>query len=125
MTGDSEQGGHSLWGGRFSAKPAALMQAINASIDFDRRMAAEDLAGSRAHAAMLAKAGFTKLELGLQSVNRDTLKRVKRGGSPGKVADAAKMLQPQDVAGWRTLGNWASKEGFPAQSKQAYDKVLA
>src|SRR5580693_1845315 len=45
--------GHSLWGGRFSAKPDALMQAINVSIGFDRRLAGEDLAGSKAHVAML------------------------------------------------------------------------
>src|SRR5208282_5955417 len=50
--------GHLLWGGRFSAKPGALMQAINVSIGFDRRLAAEDLAGSRAHAAMLAAKGI-------------------------------------------------------------------
>ena len=49
--------GQALWGGRFSAKPAELMQAINVSIGFDRRLAAQDLAGSRAHAAMLIKAG--------------------------------------------------------------------
>jgi argininosuccinate lyase len=46
-----------MWGGRFAVKPDALMQAINVSIGFDRRLAAEDLAGSRAHAAMLAKTG--------------------------------------------------------------------
>ena len=46
-----------MWGGRFSAKPAELMQAINVSIGFDRRLAAQDLAGSRAHAAMLRKQG--------------------------------------------------------------------
>jgi argininosuccinate lyase len=50
--------GHLLWGGRFSAKPDALMQAINVSIGFDRRLAAEDLAGSKAHAAMLAACGI-------------------------------------------------------------------
>jgi argininosuccinate lyase len=49
--------GHLLWGGRFSAKPDALMQAINVSIGFDRRLAAEDLAGSKAHVAMLAACG--------------------------------------------------------------------
>jgi hypothetical protein len=49
------------------------------------------------HAARLAKAGFTKLEIGLQSVNRDTLKRVKRGGSPEKVATAAKMLRDAGI----------------------------
>ena len=46
-----------MWGGRFSVKPDALMQAINVSIGFDRRLAMEDLAGSRAHAAMLAATG--------------------------------------------------------------------
>ena len=54
--------GHLLWGGRFSAKPGALMQAINVSIGFDRRLAAEDLAGSRAHVAMLAKTGVISTE---------------------------------------------------------------
>jgi len=49
--------GQSMWGARFSVKPDALMQAINVSIGVDRRLAAEDLAGSRAHAAMLAAAG--------------------------------------------------------------------
>jgi len=58
MTDNSDKAGHSLWGGRFSAKPAAIMQAINASIDFDRRLAREDIAGSQAHAAMLAKTGI-------------------------------------------------------------------
>jgi len=46
-----------MWGGRFSAKPAELMQAINVSIGFDRRLASQDLAGSRAHAAMLRQQG--------------------------------------------------------------------
>jgi argininosuccinate lyase len=49
-----------MWGGRFSVKPAELMQAINVSIGFDRRLAAQDLAGSRAHAAMLAAVGVIK-----------------------------------------------------------------
>ena len=54
--------GHSLWGGRFAAKPDALMQAINVSIGFDRRLAGEDLAGSKAHAAMLAAQGVISRE---------------------------------------------------------------
>ncbi len=49
---------NSMWGGRFAASPDAIMEAINASIAFDRRMAAEDIAGSRAHAAMLAATGI-------------------------------------------------------------------
>jgi argininosuccinate lyase len=47
-----------MWGGRFSAGPDAIMEAINASIGYDRRMAAQDIAGSRAHAAMLAATGI-------------------------------------------------------------------
>ena len=50
-----------MWGGRFSAKPAELMQAINVSIGFDRRLATQDLAGSRAHAAMLRKQGVISI----------------------------------------------------------------
>ena len=49
--------GQAMWGGRFSGKPAELMQAINVSIGFDKRLADQDLAGSRAHAAMLRKQG--------------------------------------------------------------------
>ncbi|HXU98890.1 MAG TPA: argininosuccinate lyase [Caulobacteraceae bacterium] len=56
MTDDSGNAGHSLWGARFSAKPGEAMAAINASISVDKRLAGEDLAGSRAHAAMLAQA---------------------------------------------------------------------
>ncbi len=51
-----------MWGGRFSAKPADLMQAINVSIGFDRRLASQDLAGSKAHAAMLAAVGAISSE---------------------------------------------------------------
>ncbi|MCR9221654.1 MAG: argininosuccinate lyase [Alphaproteobacteria bacterium] len=47
-----------MWGGRFAAGPAAVMQEINASIDVDRRFAAEDIRGSKAHAAMLADQGI-------------------------------------------------------------------
>jgi argininosuccinate lyase len=42
-----------MWGGRFAGGPAAIMRRINASIDFDRRLYAEDIAGSKAHCAML------------------------------------------------------------------------
>jgi argininosuccinate lyase len=47
-----------MWGGRFAQGPDAIMARINASIDFDRRLYAEDIAGSKAHAAMLAKQGI-------------------------------------------------------------------
>ncbi len=48
----------SIWGGRFSSGPSALMQDINASIDFDKRMFRQDIAGSRAHATILASCGI-------------------------------------------------------------------
>jgi argininosuccinate lyase len=54
--------GNAMWGGRFTVKPAELMQAINVSIGFDKRLAPQDLAGSRAHAAMLAKQGIISAE---------------------------------------------------------------
>src|SRR5712672_3481719 len=44
---------NSLWGGRFAGGPAEIMRRINASIDFDKRLYAEDIAGSKAHCAML------------------------------------------------------------------------
>ncbi len=47
-----------MWGGRFSAGPDAIMEAINASIGYDRKMAKQDIDGSRAHAAMLAARGI-------------------------------------------------------------------
>ncbi len=47
-----------MWGGRFASGPDAIMQAINASIGFDQRLYAQDIAGSRAHAAMLAAQGI-------------------------------------------------------------------
>ena len=43
-----------MWGGRFSAAPDRLMERINASIDFDKRLYAEDIMASKAHCAMLA-----------------------------------------------------------------------
>jgi argininosuccinate lyase len=47
-----------MWGGRFESGPAAIMREITPSIDFDKRLAAEDLAGSRAHCRMLASEGI-------------------------------------------------------------------
>src|SRR5712672_449399 len=47
-----------MWGGRFSEHPDAIMEEINASIDFDRHLYRQDIAASKAHAAMLAKQGI-------------------------------------------------------------------
>jgi argininosuccinate lyase len=54
----SANSANAMWGGRFEGGPDAIMQAINASIGFDRRLAVQDIAGSRAHAAMLAAQGI-------------------------------------------------------------------
>jgi argininosuccinate lyase len=47
-----------MWGGRFESGPSAIMEEITPSIDFDKRLAMQDLAGSRAHARMLAAQGI-------------------------------------------------------------------
>src|SRR6056297_1042505 len=49
---------NTMWGGRFADGPDAIMEAINASVGFDKRLAREDIEGSRAHAAMLAATGI-------------------------------------------------------------------
>ncbi len=51
-----------MWGGRFAEGPAAVMREINASIPFDKRMWRQDIAGSKAHVAMLAKQGIVSAE---------------------------------------------------------------
>lgn len=47
-----------MWGGRFASQPDAIMAEINASIDVDRRLYRQDIAASKAHAAMLAQQGI-------------------------------------------------------------------
>ncbi len=66
-----------MWGGRFGVAPDAIMQKINASIDVDRRLYAEDIAGSIAHARMLAANGILSardaaaIVKGLEAVRRE------------------------------------------------------
>jgi argininosuccinate lyase len=66
-----------LWGGRFAGGPGEIMQRINASIDVDRRMYVQDIAGSRAHCAMLVARGIlsradgAKIQKGLDQVERE------------------------------------------------------
>lgn len=55
---DQPKSANQMWGGRFAEGPDAIMTAINASIGFDKRLYAQDIAGSRAHAAMLAATGI-------------------------------------------------------------------
>jgi argininosuccinate lyase len=63
-----------MWGGRFSSSPDAIMEAINASIDVDRHLYRQDIAASKAHAAMLAEQGIiarddaSKIAAGLDTI---------------------------------------------------------
>ena len=65
------------WGGRFASGPAAVMREINASIGFDRKLWRQDIAGSRAHAAMLAHCGIipaadaTAIAAGLDAIEAE------------------------------------------------------
>lgn len=51
-----------MWGGRFASGPAAIMEAINASIGFDKKLYAQDIRGSIAHSQMLAERGIISAE---------------------------------------------------------------
>ncbi|TDN78399.1 argininosuccinate lyase [Stakelama pacifica] len=51
-----------MWGGRFEGGPSAVMRVINASIPFDKALWRQDIAGSKAHVAMLAKQGIVSAE---------------------------------------------------------------
>ncbi|MFZ2979804.1 MAG: argininosuccinate lyase [Sphingobium sp.] len=51
-----------MWGGRFAAGPASVMREINASIPFDKRLWQQDIAGSKAHVAMLGQQGIVSAE---------------------------------------------------------------
>ncbi|MBM85702.1 MAG: argininosuccinate lyase [Rhodospirillaceae bacterium] len=67
----------SIWGGRFRAGPSEVMEQINPSIDFDQRFYAQDIAGSRAHTAMLVNQGVishqdgSDIARGLDRVERE------------------------------------------------------
>jgi argininosuccinate lyase len=56
--GNSNSSSNQMWGGRFAAGPSAIMEEINASIGFDKKLYAQDIAGSIAHATMLAAQGI-------------------------------------------------------------------
>src|SRR5688572_28280371 len=66
-----------MWGGRFGEGPAAIMEEINASIDFDRRLYRQDIRASQAHARMLAAQGIipeadaAKIADGPEAVHRE------------------------------------------------------
>ena len=62
--------GNKMWGGRFTSSPDAVMEKIGASIDFDWHLYRQDIAASKAHAEMLAKAGI---------ITADDARKIARG----------------------------------------------
>ncbi len=54
----ADTAGNTMWGGRYASGPAAVMEDINVSIEFDKRLYRQDIAGSKAHVAMLAEQGI-------------------------------------------------------------------
>ena len=82
-------GAVALWGGHFGRGPAPLMEQINASIGFDKRLYAQDIAGSKAHAAMLAEVGI------LSAAERDAiiagLERIQREIEAGEFPFSAAL----------------------------------
>ena len=77
-----------LWGGRFSKNTNELVDAFNASIDFDKRLYHEDIRGSIAHANMLAKCGIIPVEDGEKIVAglKDILADIEAGNFSFEVA---------------------------------------
>ncbi|MSP43988.1 MAG: argininosuccinate lyase [Alphaproteobacteria bacterium] len=65
-TSRQQDGVNKLWGGRFAGGPAEIMARINASIGFDQRLYAQDIAGSRAHCEMLIARGIISARDGAQ-----------------------------------------------------------
>ena len=78
-----------MWGGRFKSGPDAIMHEINASIGFDKRLYAQDIAGSKAHAAMLAQQGI---------ISKSDAKEITRGLDPGASRDRTGQVHLFDSA---------------------------
>ena len=74
-----------MWGGRFASGPAEIMEEINASIAFDKRLAPQDIRGSLVHAAMLAATGI---------LSHDDVKAIQDGlkAVAGEIARHANQL---------------------------------
>ena len=71
-----------MWGGRYASGPSAIMEEINASIGFDRRLYAQDIAGSKAHCRMLVDRGLIGAEDG--AAIQDGLDRILKEIEDGK-----------------------------------------
>jgi argininosuccinate lyase len=80
-TNETRKPANAQWGGRFASGPSEVMERINASIGFDQRLFAQDIAGSQAHARMLVTRGILSSEDGdAINVGLDTILREIEGG---------------------------------------------
>jgi len=134
------------WGGRFARGPAVIMQEINASIAFDKRMWRQDIRGSLAHAAMLARAGViaptddaaiqdglhaiaTEIEAGrfpflddLEDIHMNIEARlIERVGEPGKRLHTARSRNDQVATDFRL---WV-RDALDGLDAQAADLMRA
>jgi len=78
-----------MWGGRYKLGPAEIMEKINASIGFDRRLYAQDIAGSIAHCDMLVAQGILTAKDGVGAMRR-------RASARGKLANGATRHQSSE-----------------------------
>ncbi|MEM8956836.1 MAG: argininosuccinate lyase [Pseudomonadota bacterium] len=78
-----------MWGGRFASGPDAIMEAINASIGFDKRLAEQDIDGSLAHVAMLERQGIVRAD-DAEAI-RDGLAQVRAEIADGRFAFSAAL----------------------------------
>ena len=138
-TGGRNAEANAQWGGRFARGPSVIMQDINASIGFDRKMWRQDIKGSLAHAAMLARAGVipaadeTAIRVGLEQIAAEIdagqfpftealedihmnieARLVERIGEPGKRLHTARSRNDQVATDFRL---WVrdSIDGLDAQ----------
>ena len=138
-TGGRNAEANAQWGGRFARGPSVIMQDINASIGFDRKMWRQDIKGSLAHAAMLARAGVipaadeTAIRTGLEQIAAEIdagqfpftealedihmnieARLVERIGEPGKRLHTARSRNDQVATDFRL---WVrdSIDGLDAQ----------
>jgi argininosuccinate lyase len=81
-------GSNQMWGGRFAEGPAAVMREINASIPFDKRLWRQDIAGSKAHVAMLGANGI------IDAADAETIAQ----GLDRVAAEYAEQGVPEDLA---------------------------
>ena len=90
-----------MWGGRFTSGPDAIMEEINASIGFDYRLARQDIAGSKAHLAMLAKTGI------VSQTDSDAIAK----GLDEVAAEILRVQDAEEPRGRQYLGDFGRRAG--------------